>query len=1250
MTYHEPQQPIVTHRGKVEKKAPQHYSASSKSTSTTISTPLPPPDNTQSLIKELGDLFKTIKLTKNQDIISRWEGHLPLINQLIQRITTAPIPEDIQTLKNFIQHARTDIDSTKHERSEYIYEKKIKTKLSSFGTINPSEWDVVGFYSIDTERESTKSCGLCGHAIQNIYTIKKLTEPNKFTKLEIGSECVINYLNVPINKVDFDLKYNPDKQFVSKINELNSLITELTSKSNPDWGTRTHYEKRKELIDKYTKKFQEDKFLTDSQAKKIIEELEHATEDIKHIRAEIQSKRDVHDALKTLMESSVPFHSQNSFLKDIYTQWQNNHTLTERQIEAFKNTLSRYLSSPTQDEPEGEHEVEGIVSDIRTATIETSRGPRNKIIFTIGDIKDISIVEWIKGYKILLDIYEKYRDKEKLPHLHVKYITKGRYRNVIDNGIEISAPEQPSDIPKTNLSVFAPITPRKWQINCFDKWWNQKIGVVHAGTGSGKCIRGNVLLSNGILKNIKDIESGDEVLSLNDNLKIIKAMVNHKIESDVLNVFRVSTSSGRELEVSETHPLLTIDGWKPLSGISEGQFIGVPRQYPNLGNKHFDTNMLKILGYILANGSLTGSGVGFSSGKKEILDDLRSCLPYPCQLTQNIGDKQYGYHIVGVGRGSTSTNPVLDFLKKNGLKEIDTKNNGRGGCDSYEKYIPDFVFELDKKDIAVVLNRMFSCDGWIDSPQRKGGIGYCSVSKRMIYGMQHLLLRFGVLSRIRYRDVKYQNGTSHAYELMITKLPDMIKFQKYIGIFSKDKILEESILLKQSEQKTDIRTMDIIPVNINYLYKVFERNSRGNLKYKSDKPRYESLRNCRHDNIERHNLQKVIKWFDDNNLRNLAESDIYWDTIKSIIPIGKLPCWDLEIEDNHNFIAEDFFAHNTVLGLMAVKKLFHEKPIGTVIITVPTIELQRQWNSEVDKFGITQPVGLIGGDGGQDTFGQITIGIYNSLRNRDLKADILIADEAHHLSDEAQQNFTIWAQQHFERILFISATPGRIGKQVPIICKVSQDELQEEGSIVQYDVTNVPVELTGADYIEYNRLTNEAGRAGMMETNYGKKLLGERFRFISNHPLKVLSAVKLINSIRYERAIVFFTTTASVDYFYDIMVKEGVPVSKIHSKMHPDDRKEHLRAFSSGKTKILTGAFAISEGLNIPDADTVIIVGGTSVERQFIQRVGRVLRVARGKQSAQVYQIYCTGTMEEKWIKNRTLSVAKSTNIKTQKF
>lgn len=50
MTYPEPQQSIVTHRGKVEKKSPRHYEVSKKSTSTTLSNPLPPSDNMIKLV------------------------------------------------------------------------------------------------------------------------------------------------------------------------------------------------------------------------------------------------------------------------------------------------------------------------------------------------------------------------------------------------------------------------------------------------------------------------------------------------------------------------------------------------------------------------------------------------------------------------------------------------------------------------------------------------------------------------------------------------------------------------------------------------------------------------------------------------------------------------------------------------------------------------------------------------------------------------------------------------------------------------------------------------------------------------------------------------------------------------------------------------------------------------------------------------------------------------------------------------
>jgi hypothetical protein len=41
------------------------------------------------------------------------------------------------------------------------------------------------------------------------------------------------------------------------------------------------------------------------------------------------------------------------------------------------------------------------------------------------------------------------------------------------------------------------------------------------------------------------------------------------------------------------------------------------------------------------------------------------------------------------------------------------------------------------------------------------------------------------------------------------------------------------------------------------------------------------------------------------------DSDIYWDAVEKIEPLGEQPVWDITVENGHNFIANDIFAHNT---------------------------------------------------------------------------------------------------------------------------------------------------------------------------------------------------------------------------------------------------------------------------------------------------------------------------------------------------
>ena len=68
----------------------------------------------------------------------------------------------------------------------------------------------------------------------------------------------------------------------------------------------------------------------------------------------------------------------------------------------------------------------------------------------------------------------------------------------------------------------------------------------------------------------------------------------------------------------------------------------------------------------------------------------------------------------------------------------------KGGCRSWEKFIPDFVFGLSKDQIAYFLASLWDCDGHI-APKLAH---YKTISDQLAKGVQTLLLRLGIHSTI----------------------------------------------------------------------------------------------------------------------------------------------------------------------------------------------------------------------------------------------------------------------------------------------------------------------------------------------------------------------------------------------------------------------------------------------------------------------------------------------------------------------
>src|SRR5439155_806637 len=67
--------------------------------------------------------------------------------------------------------------------------------------------------------------------------------------------------------------------------------------------------------------------------------------------------------------------------------------------------------------------------------------------------------------------------------------------------------------------------------------------------------------------------------------------------------------------------------------------------------------------------------------------------------------------------------------------------------------------------------------------------------------------------------------------------------------------------------------------------------------------------------LPQHRLAAYAEALHDDNLRQLASEDIYWDEVVSIDSTGEHQVYDLAVPETHNFIAQDILVHNTSLAL-----------------------------------------------------------------------------------------------------------------------------------------------------------------------------------------------------------------------------------------------------------------------------------------------------------------------------------------------
>jgi superfamily II DNA or RNA helicase len=112
----------------------------------------------------------------------------------------------------------------------------------------------------------------------------------------------------------------------------------------------------------------------------------------------------------------------------------------------------------------------------------------------------------------------------------------------------------------------------------------------------------------------------------------------------------------------------------------------------------------------------------------------------------------------------------------------------------------------------------------------------------------------------------------------------------------------------------------------------------------------------------------------------------------------------------------------------------------------------------------------------------------------------------------------------------------------------------------------------------------------------------------------------------------------TAEFINNYLQTKGIKTGIYHSKMKRDERKDLLTQFKDDKIRIMIAVRCLDEGINVPDANVGIVIAGSSVSRQTIQRLGRILRPKEGKQ-ARYYQFYVPNTKDEDWLHKRNQTI-----------
>jgi superfamily II DNA or RNA helicase len=255
---------------------------------------------------------------------------------------------------------------------------------------------------------------------------------------------------------------------------------------------------------------------------------------------------------------------------------------------------------------------------------------------------------------------------------------------------------------------------------------------------------------------------------------------------------------------------------------------------------------------------------------------------------------------------------------------------------------------------------------------------------------------------------------------------------------------------------------------------------------------------------------------------------------------------------------------------------------------------------------------------------------------------LMVADEAHNLGSNtylkvlpANAKFRLALSATFERFNDPQGTASLFDYfGDPVINFTLADAINNE-FLTPYKYYPHKCIMSDEEYLAYEKIQVEIqdlkkADKNLSVTGYAKeisKLRGERTDLLSAVESKIsILKEKLCNQEELSHTLVYCAALKGADEQRQIErvtniigTELGIPTHPFTSGETRSLRKKILSWFKEGDVKVLTAIKCLDEGVDIPETRTAYILASSANPKEYIQRRGRVLRKADGKEFAEIH-------------------------------